>query len=224
MIEVIQLDDLIRRRFRKEIVLPGPAVERVNQDRKRELWLRRWVPEGVLRQLSHSFARSNTVHPSTAQALYSLARALTPEMIIETGTYWGYATTYLAAAVADSGSGQVWSFDLWAQAGQCIPNSLRPFVQLMSGRPSVESLPEVLSKFQPKLFFQDSLHDYQGVLSELKLVAPCMPAGSIIVFHDFIVDGVRKAARDRLPDWQILQLAVDDPQQLGIALRESLPD
>ncbi len=44
---------------------------------------------------------------------------------------------------------------------------------------------------------------------------------------DFLVPwlhGVREAARDGLPDWQILQLAVDDPQQLGIALRESLPD
>ncbi|MSU32652.1 MAG: hypothetical protein EXS25_08355 [Pedosphaera sp.] len=83
--------------------------------------------------MSQSFARSNALHPSTAKALYSLARALRPEMIIEPGTNWGYATTYLAAAVADSGSGRVWSFHLWAQAGQCIPNSLRPFVQLMSG-------------------------------------------------------------------------------------------
>lgn len=220
----VTLDSFIRRRFGTARSEPGPALEQVNRVRGRELWLNRWLAGPVLRRLSPAFARSNTVHPATANALYSLARALQPKVVFETGTYWGFATTYLAAAVADSGTGRVWSFDLYAAAGRHIPKSLRSHVELVRGKPSVDTLPTVLAKVQPELFFQDSLHDYDGVLSELRLVAPRMPSGAVILFHDFVAEGVRRAAEDGLPGWHLFQLEVDDPQQLGLAIPDPLPE
>ena len=46
--------------------------------------------------------------------LYSLVRASRPETVIEFGTSYGISTIYLAAAVADNGTGHVYSTELSA--------------------------------------------------------------------------------------------------------------
>src|SRR5437763_558612 len=46
--------------------------------------------------------------------LYSLVRASRPETVIEFGTLYGISTIYLAAAVADNGTGHVYSTELSA--------------------------------------------------------------------------------------------------------------
>jgi predicted O-methyltransferase YrrM len=53
--------------------------------------------------------------PISAQAgtlLYALARAIRPRTVVEFGTSYGISTMYLAAAVADNGTGQVITTEL----------------------------------------------------------------------------------------------------------------
>jgi predicted O-methyltransferase YrrM len=53
--------------------------------------------------------------PISAEAgtlLYALARAIRPETVIEFGTSFGISTIYLAAAVADNGTGRVVTTEL----------------------------------------------------------------------------------------------------------------
>ena len=138
--------------------------------------------------------------------------------MIETGTYWGYSTTVLAAAIRDGGRGKVVSFDLYPKAGAHIPDSLRPVVELHRGKPATESMPTVLANGSAQLFFQDSVHDHDGVLAELRAAAPALAPRSVVLFHDFVVDGVRQAALDGLPGYFIARVDVDDVQQLGIAI------
>ena len=194
------------------------AVDAVDALRARESTLRRWIPARLLRRLDRGFARSYTIQPDTARALYAIARAIRPAVIVETGTYWGYSTAVLAAAVRDSRLGIVHSYDIYPKAGAHIPADLRAFIHLHLGRPATTALPELLSTSAPQLVFQDSVHDYDGVLAELRVLAPRLAPRAVVLFHDFVLEGVRAAAVDGLPGFTIAQLDVDDPQQLGVAL------
>ena len=199
------------------------AVALVDDMRAREMRLRKWIPAKILRRFDKGFARSNTIQPSTARALYAITRAARADVILETGTYWGYSTAVLAAAARDSGVGSVHTFDLYKHAGQHIPKSLLPWVTMYRGEPATATMPRVLPALpRARVFFQDSVHDYDGVLAELRAASPFLATNSVVLFHDFIVEGVRKAAMDGLPNHQVGLVEVDDPQQLGIALPLSL--
>jgi len=111
----------------------------------------------------------------------------------------------------------VWSFDIYPRAGKHIPKSLRSVVQLRLGRPSTEAMPEVLAMVSPEVFFQDSRHDYEGVRDELIIVKPHLGPRSVVLFHDFVLPAVRRAAVEVLPEYTLRVVAGGDAQQLGIA-------
>ena len=219
-IEVQSLSDWLRIRWRASLVSVSEIGQTVEAHRRKESFLRRWLPESIVRRLDKGFARSNTVHPETAQALYSIVRAMRPKVLFETGTYWGYSTTYLAAALVDNGEGKIWTFDLYAQAGRHIPESLRGVIEFHRGFPATDSMPAVLKNHCPTIFFQDSVHDYEGVLAELRIVVPYLSKDSVVLFHDFVSEGVRRAAVEGLPGWTVRRFDVGDPQQLGVAWRD----
>lgn len=215
----VRLEDLLDR-LGKAAPWPTHEIQQaVDQHQLRESRLRRWLPEKIVRRLDRGFARSNTVHPDTARALYSICRALRPAIVFETGTYWGYSTTYLAAALSHLGTGHIHSFDLYPEAGRHIPDSLRTWITLHRGRPATETMPAVLARHVPDLFFQDSVHDYDGVVAELRTVAPHLGTRAVVLLHDFVAEGVRRAALDALPGYQVCEVEGDDPQILGVAFR-----
>jgi hypothetical protein len=218
-IPTLSLEDVLERYLGVPLYDGGQAIQTVECTRSRESRLRRWLPVKLVRRLDRGFARSDTVQPDTARSLYAIARALHPLLTVETGTYWGYSTAILAAAARDSGVGLVHSFDLYPRAGAHIPDSLRPWVHLHLGAPATESMPRVLSELAaPTLFFQDSVHGYEGVLAELQTALPFLAPDAVVVLHDFVLDGVRRAAVDALHGFFIAQIAGNDPQQLGIAI------
>ncbi|MEP6622521.1 MAG: class I SAM-dependent methyltransferase [bacterium] len=222
LVPVLSLEEVLHEHLHSALVENEDAIAAVAGKRNREQWLRRFLPPQIIRRLDRGFARSYTVHPDTARALYAVARAVRPAVIFETGTYWGYSTAILAAAVRDAGSGVVHSFDLYPHAGAHIPSSLMEWVRLHRGAPATASMPAVLQDALPDLLFQDSVHDYDGVLAELRVVAPRMKPGAVVCFHDFVVEGVVQAAVDGLPGWFIAQIAGSDPQQFGIAIAPGL--
>ena len=218
-IPVLSLKEVVETHLGGKLFHGGSAIAAMEGKRDRENLLRRFLPAMLVRRLDLGFARSNTVHPDTARTLYAVARAVRAAVLFETGTYWGYSTAILAAAVRDSGVGVVHSFDLYPRAGAHIPDALRPWVRLHRGAPATLSMPSILRKVAPpQLFFQDSVHDYDGVLAELRIAKPAMAPGAVVLFHDFVLDGVRRAARDGLPGYRLAQIAGEDPQQVGIAI------
>ena len=224
------------------------GVARVDAMRQREMALKNYLPGWMIRRLDAGMARSNTVHPDTGRALYALCRAFRVRNVFETGTYWGYSTAYLAAALSDQSeqsgqsdrqgpekgnggnrengtkgkdadAGRVWTFDIYPRAGSHIPRGLRPRVELVRGLPATQSMPAVLQSVTPDLFFQDSRHDYEGVTEELQMVAPHLRAGAIVLLHDFVEPAVQQAAHDALQGYALYRLEGQDPQQLGVAIK-----
>jgi len=219
--ETIPLQELLRRHW--EVSDPAACPDGLavmDAVRRREQSLHRLLPAPLVRRLDAGFARSYTVHPDTGRALYAICRAVRPDDVFETGTYWGYSTAYLAAALRDeNASGKVWTFDIYARAGRHIPKSLLPRIELHRGRPSVEMMPAVLRRVTPALFFQDSCHDYEGVAEELRVVAPRLAPGGAVLFHDWVEPQVRQAAADVLTGYTLYTLEGQDPQQFGVAVK-----
>lgn len=219
--ETISLQEFIKKYWPLSDISSYPnGMNVVDSIRNREKGLYKFLPSQLIRRLNSAFARSNTVHPDTGNALYTICRASSANHVFETGTYWGYSTAYLAAALEDAdANGKVHTFDIYPHAGKYIPKSLRSRIELYRGKPSVETMPKVLEDVVPDLFFQDSRHDYEGVSEELKVITPYLKPGAIILFHDFVEPNVRRAAIDVLHDYSIYILDSEDPQQLGLAVK-----
>lgn len=221
---VVSLEEVVVHRLGGTLHDASEAIATVEGKREREHLLRKFLPPILVRRLDRGFARSNTVHPDTARTLYAVARAVRAEVTVETGTYWGYSTAILAKAAQDEGHGVVHSFDLYPRAGAHIPKTLRPWVRLHLGKPATESMPDVLSTLPPpKLFFQDSVHDYEGVLAELTVARQWLAPGAVVLFHDFVEDAVLMAAHSGLPGYWVARIEGDDPQQVGIAIASRSP-
>jgi predicted O-methyltransferase YrrM len=221
-LEVIRLEQFLKRHLNgggPVDIIKKDAVQAINQRRDREMILRRYLPPQLVRRLDVGFARSNTIHPDTAQALYNICYTSQIQNVFETGTYWGFSTTYLAAALQDKGAGKVYTFDIYGKAGKHIPKSLMSRIEMFRGRRSTEAMQEVLARVTPDLFFQDSVHDYEGVVEELELVAHYLKPGAVVLFHDFVEPQVRQAARDVLAGYEMYVLDTSDPQQLGVAFK-----
>lgn len=220
-IQAISLADFLSQQWGVEANVDLPSgVAIVQQAFQTEGMLRKLLPGGLVRRLDAGFARSSTVHPDTAQALYSICRVMQPKCVFETGTYWGYSTAYLAAAIRDNGTGKIHTFDIYPRAGKHIPRKLRQDVQFHLGKPSTETMPDVLKDSAPDLFFQDSRHDYEGVSDELRIVKPYLKQNSVVLFHDFVDPQVRRAAIEVLQGYAFCTLISGDVQQLGIAFRD----
>lgn len=221
--ETIKLDELLMDRYHCSTESTGTderAIQQVNRDRDRDLSMQKVLDPRIVRRLDTGFARSSTVHPDTGKALYSICYASGAQNVFETGTYWGFSTAYLASALKDKRGGKVYTFDTYRNAGKHIPKELLPYVEMHKGKPSTEMMPPVLTNITPEMFFQDSLHDYEGVKGELQVIAPHLPINSVVMFHDFINPEVRRAATEILSGFTFYLLDNADPQQIGVAIND----
>jgi predicted O-methyltransferase YrrM len=84
-------------------------------DEETPRWWMPGVPWESATAQERAHASESTYMPISAKGgdlLYILARAMHPNIIVEFGTSYGISTTYLAAAVADNGTGHVVSTEL----------------------------------------------------------------------------------------------------------------
>lgn len=139
------------------------------------------------------------------EILYQLARLMKPEVVVETGVYWGISTAFILAALHDNRRGHLYSVDLpgGTQAplkpdeptGFVVPDELRGRWTLRLG-PVREQLP-LLKKDISKvdLFYHDADHRYSEMTWEMELFLGWSHDGSILIvddvdansaFHDFL--------------------------------------
>lgn len=122
------------------------------------------------------------VHPHTALMLYTFVLNQRPMSIVETGTFYGYSTWFMAEALK-----------LWGDGGtiytiesdpKLICKEVRdhPNIQIIEGR-SENVLPEILPQIKEVDFaFIDSYKRF--ALGEFELIHPFVSEGGLAVFHD----------------------------------------
>jgi hypothetical protein len=148
--------------------------------------------------------------PRDASRLYRLVRLLRPEVIIETGTYEAQGAYALAAAAsANNNNARVFTFDYDGDPTTTLPDaawkelksirqSTLDLIQRQFSNCTVEFvegdtrqiLPRFLAERQLKwdLFFQDSMHFHDGILSEWTAMRAYASKKALALFDDISED------------------------------------
>ncbi len=115
-----------------------------------------------------------------------------PKLIIETGTFHGQTTRFLAEFISMNklGKCRIATFDLPDVINELTKTDSfyidNPEIELISGL-LPESLKEYLNKMQMPIDFAivDAQHAYNAVLKELNVIHTCLKAGGYIFCHDY---------------------------------------
>ena len=142
--------------------------------------------EPELRAASHP---GNDPYAKKVLIQYALARALAPDVIVETGVANGISSSYLLLACHLNGRGLLYSFDFDSgvylppgkPTGWMVPDYLRPRWSLML-EDSRESCPRLMKSLaQVDMFIHDSDHTYEQMKFELELGYTWVrPAGLVL--------------------------------------------
>jgi predicted O-methyltransferase YrrM len=127
--------------------------------------------------------------PPLARLCYAFCRALKPDAVVETGVAYGATSAYLLAAMDVNGRGRLDSIDWTPPAeaefvGAVVPEHLRQRWQLHRGV-SRRLLPRVLrQRGAIGMFISDSSHTYRTMRWELKVAAPHVASGGVLLIDD----------------------------------------
>jgi len=143
---------------------------------------------------------------------YAVARAVKPEIVVETGVANGVSSAYLLFALLRNGKGILHSIDVgdpvFLPAGRgpgwIVPDWLRSRWQLHIGD-AVKLLPVLLQDLgRVEMFIHDSQHTYEHMKFELELGYPHVRDGGLLLaddaswnlaFSEFAAQTARPAAK-----------------------------
>jgi predicted O-methyltransferase YrrM len=123
---------------------------------------------------------------------YSIVRALTPSVVVETGVANGISTSYLLLACQRNGRGHVHSIDInggeylpsHKPTGWIVPDYLYSRWSLMLGD-AREMLPPLLTRLgQVDIFIHDSHHTYEHMMYEFQQAYASMRRGGFLLSDD----------------------------------------
>ena len=129
--------------------------------------------------------------------LYTLVRALRPEIVVETGPFNGASSTFILRALEENGAGRLISFDV-AEArdalgvpiprgqrpGWLVPPGLRGRFELVLGDSRETLRPRLAGEPHIDLFFHDSLHTFRHMLFEFRVAWSRLASGGVLASDD----------------------------------------
>jgi predicted O-methyltransferase YrrM len=170
----------------------------------------RWLQAlRALYELPIAFPAS--LSPEAGLLLHALVRNVRPRTVVETGTFVGVSTLWIAGALAENGDGgRVHSFDTFGPirrgpwrdvemlagrfefvAEQIAAAGLREHVTLHAGDSAtgIAALHDELGAAGGVEFaFIDGDHSVEGAWRDLLAVEPVLPTGGYVVLHDTFDD------------------------------------
>jgi predicted O-methyltransferase YrrM len=141
--------------------------------------------------------------------LYNLARSLSPDIIVEIGTFRGYSGAYFLQALEDQNKGILYTVDVLSY-NKFSEEELEENHQI-----AMENLRSVGSRFisvirSPKearwntdpidLLYIDGDHSYEACLRDLEIYELWVRKYGIILIHDYHGIRVKKAVTDYFKD------------------------
>ncbi len=149
-----------------------------------------------LRQSEKAFREARVVsadfYAKKVVLQYALARAVKPEVILETGVANGVSTSYLLLALKENGRGKVYSIGLGDTAylppgrapGWVAPDWLRDRWKLHIGDSRTLLAPLARELAPLDIFIHDSLHTYDHMMFEFEQAFPHLRPGGILIADD----------------------------------------
>jgi hypothetical protein len=138
--------------------------------------------------------------------LYPLCRKVQPEIVVETGVYFGASSAFILQALADNGKGHLYSIDLRAafaapegtarggsrqpvrskEAGFTVPETLRDRWTFIVGDSRRELAPLLERLGAIGLFHHDSEHTYGHMTFEFESAYGALREGGLLVSDDVL--------------------------------------
>ncbi len=136
-----------------------------------------------------------SVEVEVGRLWYSLVMLLRPRYVLETGTYFGYSTCMIAAALRDLGDERhVTTIDPEERDHLWRGTRLAPLIRWINMMSQDAAADLAGSKFD--LLVLDSDHHYNTIIAELMLFEPMLRRGGSILMHDTLFfDGVGAAVK-----------------------------
>jgi predicted O-methyltransferase YrrM len=147
---------------------------------------------------------------------YWFVRMVKPRRILETGTYHGFSTCFLAAGLKDAGiDGSVITVDPARIAHLWDGTNLQPYIQWLPLRSDQVGL-DVLGADLFDVLVIDSEHTYRTSMSELSRFEPLVKPGGYILFHDSLFhDGVGHTVATLYDDPRFEVITFETPRTLS---------
>ncbi len=146
---------------------------------------------------------------------YAMVMLLRPVRVLETGTYWGYSTSMIAAGLRDLGQdGIVTSIDPAESSHLWEGTALARHVRWICAR-SQDAAPTLKGTTFDMLVL-DSDHHYRTIMEELIAFEPLLKPGGVILMHDTLFfDGVGAAVRQLRENPRFEVVTLDSPRTHG---------
>jgi predicted O-methyltransferase YrrM len=203
------------------------GVDPADSMRGYENW--RSVLELAMEKVRHASGQQGAVSAEDGMLLFGLARALQPEVVIETGIAAGISSSFLGAALAENGHGTLYSIELpttrnvphscadgveygWSVwgPGWAIPPKIR---QALGERHVFlfgdvrDELPRLLGEIgQVDMFFHDDLHLPDHVSWEFQSVWPRIRPGGVLAADDVDFGWIKFVRQNKLPEASLVNL------------------
>jgi len=127
--------------------------------------------------------------------IYSIVRALKPEIVVETGVCNGISTYFILSALERNACGSLYSIDIEKtvgsnrfgeekETGWLVPEKLRHRWNFLLGD-SKEVLPRILSELESvDIFLHDGAHSYEYMSFEFRTAWRSLSAGGVLLSDD----------------------------------------
>ena len=175
-----------------------------------------------LQRIEDRFPDWNYHHP---RILHAMIRSLQPEIVVEVGTYRGYAACYMAQALKENGKGRLYCIDNWSlddhesrygPARQHFQSNLEHCevadrVTVIEGDSDKVGWPDKVD-----FVYIDGNHNFDPVMMDLICWAPKVHENGLVMLHDYcafthagIMDAVNAYTRcHRIDPWFVTRDAV----------------
>jgi predicted O-methyltransferase YrrM len=152
---------------------------------------------------------------------HALVMLLRPSRVLETGTYRGFSTCCIAAAMEtlgtrEGGDRSIITIDPQPRDHLWLGTPLAAHIEYIPAK-SQDAAPRVNGR-EFDMLVLDSDHHYATIMRELILFEPLLVAGGTILLHDSLYfDGVGLAVRQLRANPRFETLTLDSPRTHGVA-------
>lgn len=170
---------------------------------------------GGYRRRLRSTPDFGSVEVEVGRLWYAMVMLLRPVHVLETGTYWGYSTSMIAAGLRDLGQGGVvTSIDPVEADHLWEGTALSRHVKWICARS--QDVAADLKGTTFDMLVLDSDHHYRTIMEELIAFEPLLKPGGVILLHDTLFfDGVGAAVRQLRENPRFEVVTLDSPRTHG---------
>lgn len=127
-----------------------------------------------------------------ARIVYSMARIVKPDVIVETGVCYGYSSYFILDALRRNGKGHLYSIDPdndqrvppGKHVGWLVPEELKDRWTFINGYSTIELVPLLQKLGSIDFFLHDSAHNYETMMFEFRNCWEFLRPGGMLFADD----------------------------------------